>query len=193
MVSDRSMNILDTIKKRRSIRNFKNQEIPQQSIDALIEAIRWAPSAGNLQSRKFYFVFNSDIKNQLDKATTKPGVKARVKKIIKTILNRNFVANAPLVVIACLDRKISTQYGDRGVNLYSIQDVSASVMNMMLTVHELGLGSVWIGSFNEDEIIEALSLPDNLRPIAIIPVGYPAEIPPPPSRISKDDAVEFMK
>lgn len=187
------MNILDTITKRRSIRNFKNQEIPQESIDALIEAIRWAPSAGNLQSRKFYFVFNSDIKKQLDKATEKPGFKARVKKIIKTILNRNFVANAPLVVIACLDRKISAQYGDRGVHLYSIQDVSASVMNMILTAHELGLGSVWIGSFNEDEIVEALRLPDNLRPIAIIPIGYPAEIPLPPSRISKDDAVEFMK
>lgn len=187
------MGVLDTIKNRRSIRKFKNQDIPQESIDSLIEAIRWAPSAGNLQSRKFYFVFNIEIKKQLGKATEKPGLKARVKKIIKTILNRNFVPNAPLVVIACLDRRISSQYGERGLDLYGIQDVSASVMNMMLVAHELGLGSVWIGSFNEKEIVNALRLPDNLRPIAIIPIGYPAAIPEPPKRVSKEVSVEFVK
>jgi nitroreductase len=171
------MSILDTIKNRRSIRDFKDQEIPDEAIGALIEAIRWAPSAGNLQSRKFYFIFNKDMK----------------KKLAEAALNQNFIAQAPLVVVACLDRKIAARYGERGVNLYSIQDVAASVMNMMLTANELGLGSVWVGAFNEFDVFEQLNLPHDLRPIAIVPIGFPAKIPKPTPRISKDEAVEFVR
>jgi nitroreductase len=171
------MSILDTIKNRRSIRDFKDQEIPDEAISALIEAIRWAPSAGNIQSRKFYFVFDQNTK----------------KKLAKAALNQNFISEAPLAVVACLDRRIAVRYGDRGVNLYSIQDVAASVMNMMLTAHELGLGSVWVGAFNEFEVIEHLKLPDNFRPIAIIPIGYPAKIPKPTPRVSTNEIVEFVR
>jgi nitroreductase len=171
------MRILDTIKNRRSIRDFKDQEIPGEAIGALIEAIRWAPSAGNMQSRKFYFVFDQNTK----------------KKLAKAALNQNFISEAPLAVVACLDRRIAVRYGDRGVNLYSIQDVAASVMNMMLTAHELGLGSVWVGAFNEFEVFEHLNLPDNLRPIAIIPIGYPAKIPKPTPRVSTNEIVEFVR
>jgi nitroreductase len=171
------MSILDTIKNRRSIRDFKDQEIPDEAISALIEAIRWAPSAGNIQSRKFYFVFDQNTK----------------KKLAKAALNQNFISEAPLAVVACLDRRIAVRYGDRGVNLYSIQDVAASVMNMMLTAHELGLGSVWVGAFNEFEVFEHLNLPDNLRPIAIIPIGYPAKIPKPTPRVSTNEIVEFVR
>jgi nitroreductase len=171
------MSILDTIKNRRSIRDFKDQEIPDEAIGTLIEAIRWAPSAGNLQSRKFYFIFNKDMK----------------KKLAEAALNQNFIAQAPLVVVACLDRKIAARYGERGVNLYSIQDVAASVMNMMLTANELGLGSVWVGAFNEFDVFEQLNLPHDLRPIAIVPIGFPAKIPKPTPRISKDEAVEFVR
>jgi nitroreductase len=171
------MTVFDSIKNRRSIRNFKDQDIPEKVIDALIEAIRWAPSAGNLQSRKFYFIFNKDIKNKLAKAA----------------LNQYFIAQAPLAVVACLDRSIAARYGDRGVNLYSIQDVAASVMNLMLTAHELGLGSVWVGAFNEFEVFEILDMPHNLRPVAIIPVGYPSKIPKPTQRAPHNEIVEFVK
>lgn len=171
------MTVLETIKSRRSIRDFKHQDIPEEAIDALVEAIRWAPSAGNLQSRKFYFVFNRDIKKQLARAA----------------LNQSFIGEAPLVVVACLDRRIAAKYGDRGVNLYSIQDVAASVMNMMLAAQELRLGSVWVGAFNEFEVFEILNLPDNLRPIAIIPIGYPGKVPRPAPRISREEAVEWVR
>jgi nitroreductase len=171
------MTILDAIKNRRSIRDFKDQDIPEKAIDTFIEAIRWAPSAGNMQSRKFYFIFNQDVKNKLARAA----------------LNQHFIAQAPLAVVACLDRKIAARYGDRGVNLYSIQDVAASVMNMMLTAHELGLGSVWVGAFNELEVFEILDMPHNLRPIAIIPVGYPSKIPKPTPRAPQNEIVEFVK
>jgi nitroreductase len=171
------MGILDIIKNRRSVREFNEQEIPESAIDALIESIRWAPSAGNLQSRKFYFVFNKDIK----------------KMIVKAALNQHFIAEAPLAIIACTDNGIASRYGERGVTLYCIQDVAASVMGMMLTAHELGLGSVWVGAFNEPDVAEILDLPDNLRPIAIIPIGYPAKIPKAPSRVSKNESVVFVR
>lgn len=168
------MNVLETIKSRRSIREFTRQDIPGHLIDALIEAIRWAPSAGNLQSRKFYFVSNQDLK----------------KKIARAALHQNFIAEAPLVAVACLDRRIAGRYGDRGVNLYGIQDAAASVMNMMLVAHEFGLGSVWVGAFNEFEVFEILDLPDYLRPVAVIPIGYPAEVPRAASRKSGKEIVE---
>lgn len=171
------MGILDIIKGRRSVRDFKDKEIPNEAIEALIEAIRWAPSAGNLQSRKFYFILNKEIK----------------KRLVAAALNQSFIAEAPLTVVACVDHSIAFRYGERGVKLYCIEDVAASIENMLLTAYELGLGSVWVGAFIEDKVKDILKLPNNLRPIAIIPIGYPARIPKPPSRISKDEAVEFMR
>lgn len=169
------MSILKLIKERRSIRDFDKRDIPEDVIDKLIEALIWAPSAGNLQSRKFYFVRDSKLKRELASAA----------------LNQRFIAEAPLVIVGCTDGRIYSRYGDRGVNLYSIQDVACSIMNMMLLAWENGLGSVWVGAFREGEVADVLELPDNLRPVAIVPVGYPSRIPSPPPRVSKKDAIEF--
>ena len=172
------MSILETIMHRRSIRDFKERDIPQEAVDMLVEAIRWAPSAGNMQSRKFYFIFDQATRRELALAA----------------LNQNFIAQAPLAVVACLDRNIAVRYGDRGVNLYGIQDVSASIMNLMLAAHELGLGTCWVGAFNEFDVVEILDLPDHLRPIAIVPVGYPGRVPEGrQKRISKEEAVQMIR
>jgi len=172
------MSILATIMQRRSIRDFKDQVISQDAIDMLVEAIRWAPSAGNLQSRKFYFIFDQEIR----------------KKLAEAALNQKFIAQAPLAVVACLDRHIAVRYGDRGVNLYSIQDVAASVMNLLLVAHDLRLGTCWVGAFNEYDVMEILDLPDHLRPVAIVPVGYPGRVPAGrQKRISKEETVQMVR
>lgn len=171
------MELLEIIKSRRSIRKFQKKEIPEQIIDKLIESLIWAPSAGNLQSRKFYFVFAEKIKKDLAKAA----------------LGQDFIVQAPLVIVACTDDKISWRYGDRGKNLYSICDVSASIQNLMLVAESENLGSCWIGAFDETKVAKILNLPVNLRPIVILPVGYPAEKPEVPSRISKKDALKIIK
>jgi len=85
------MEILKAVKERRSIRDFQKKEIPEGLVDKLIEALLWAPSAGNLQSRKFYFIKNEKIK----------------KKIAAAALTQNFIAEAPLVVVGCADSRIS--------------------------------------------------------------------------------------
>lgn len=187
------MSILEIIRQRRSVRKFTDQGIPEEAVDVLIEALRWAPSAGNLQSRKFFFVRNKNTKKKLAEAVGNPDLAAKMKKLAKRILNRDFVSQASLVVVACLDRNIARQYGERGVHLYSIQDVAASVMNMLLVAHELGLGSTWVGGFDESRVVDIMQLPPNLRPVALIPIGYPADTPIPPARKSKGELVEFVQ
>ncbi len=169
------MEILKAVKERRSIRNFQKREIPEEIIYKLIDALIWAPSAGNLQSRKFYFVRDVKLKREIAAAA----------------LNQGFIAEAPLVVVGCTDNRISHRYGDRGINLYSIQDVAVSIMALMLVAHENGLGTVWVGAFREGDVFEILDMPHNLRPVAIVPVGYPSRIPSPPPRVSRQEAVEF--
>ena len=169
------MDILKAVKERRSVRDFQKKEIPQDIIDKLIEALIWAPSAGNLQARKFYFIKETGLK----------------KKIAVAALNQHFLAEAPLVIIGCADSRISYRYRERGIYLYSIQDVACSLMGMMLVAYENGLGSVWVGAFQEDAISGLLKLPEILRPVALVAIGYPSKIPGPPPRVSKEEAVEF--
>lgn len=170
------MNLLDTIKNRRSIRRFQEKEIPEKIVDKLIEALIWAPSAGNLQSRKFYFVFSQEIKE----------------KIAKAALDQRFIAQAPLVVVGCTDDEIEWKYGERGKKLYTICDAAMAIQNMMLISHDLGLGSCPVGAFDEKEVSKILNLPKNLHPILIVPVGYPAEKPMAPPRVSKQEATEII-
>lgn len=170
------MEVAKAIRERRSVRRFEKKDIPGDAVDGLIEALIWAPSAGNLQSRKFYFVTDSSVKKQLASAA----------------FNQSFIADAPLVVVGCADRSIFGRYGERGTDLYCLQDVAASLMCMMLAAHETGLASVWVGAFSESDAAASLGLPSSLRPVAIVPVGYPGKIPPAPRRVSKEEAVEFV-
>ncbi len=168
--------VLQIIKARRSIRSFQEREIPQEILKKIKDALLWAPSAGNLQARKFYFIKDKNIK----------------RKLAESALGQYFIAKAPLVLVGCADSRIEVKYGQRGVNLYAIQDVACSIMNMMLVLCENGLGSVWVGAFLEKEVKDILYLPDNLRPVAIVPMGYPAEEPEAPPRVSEKEAFVFL-
>jgi nitroreductase len=169
------LNILKAVEERRSIRRFLKREIPEDVMVKLIDALIWAPSAGNLQSRKFLFIKDDLIK----------------RKLVASALNQSFIAEAPVAIVCCADLRIVLHYGQRGVELYAPQDVAASIMGMMLVAHEHDLGSCWVGAFRENEVSKVLGLPDTLRPVAIVPVGYPARVPGPTSRVSRDEAVEF--
>ncbi len=170
------MELIDVIKNRRSVRRFQSKPISQEIIDKLIEALIWAPSAGNLQKRKFHFVFNQEIKEKLAKAA----------------LDQRFIAQAPLVIIGCADDEIEWKYGERGKKLYTICDTAMAIQNMMLQAHDLGLGSCPVGAFDENGVSEILNIPKNLHPILIVPIGYSAEKPMAPSRVSKAEAAEFL-
>ena len=170
------MSILETIKKRRSIREFQSKPIPEEIIKKLIEALIWAPSAGNLQCRKFYFVFNENLKIGLVKAAN----------------DQNFIAQAPMVIIGCTDDRIEKRYYERGKKLYSVCDVACSIQNLMLLAADQGLGTVFVSSFDEEKVSKLLGTPKYLHPIVIVPVGYPAEEPEAPSRVPPEQAIEFI-
>jgi len=160
------------------MRKFQPKSISEKVINELVEALIWAPSAGNLQSRKFYFVFNQKTKEELSKTSRDQW---------------SFIAKAPLVIVGCVDYKTAEYYGEKGKNIFSICDVASSIQNLMLLAYSEGLGSVWVGAFDGEKVIEILNLPKNLLPIAIIPIGYPAEKPEAPPRLSKNKLIKFIK
>ncbi len=171
------MSILEIIKKRRSIRKFKKDKISKEIVEKLKEALIWAPSAGNLQARKFYFVFDEDEKVRLARAA----------------FDQNFIIEAPLVIVGCADMDKISWYGKRGENLYAICDVAVAIENLMLVACAEGLGTCWVGAFKEGEVADILNLPQNERPIVICPVGLPAENPFPPEREDKENLIKEIK
>jgi nitroreductase len=156
------MELSEAIKGRRSIRAFKKQDVPEEIVAKLIDAASWAPSAGNIQPWEFVIVRKSAVKEKLAQAA----------------LNESFIEEAPVVIVVCADEgRSSMGYGVRGRTLYCIQDTAAATQNILLTAYSLGLGACWIGAFHEDEAKKALNAPEGIRPVAIIPVGYPNEVP----------------
>lgn len=161
------MEILKVIKGRRSIRVFQSREIPSETVDELIDAARWAPSAGNIQPWEFIIVRKPETKKMLAEAA----------------LEQTFIEEAPVVIVVCANENRSSQgYGVRGKTLYCLQDTAAAIQNIHLAAYALGLGTCWVGAFREEEARKILKIPSGIRPVAIIPVGYPAEKPAPRSR-----------
>lgn len=156
------MDVFEAIENRRSIRAFFEKPVREEQVKRLIEAAINAPSAGNIQPWEFIIVRDPEMKQKLSLAA----------------LNQDFIAEAPVVVVVCADgARSGRRYAERGVSLYCIQDTAAAIQNMLLAAHAMGLGTCWVGAFKEDMASKALKTPSSVRPIAIIPVGYPREKP----------------
>lgn len=171
------MKELELIFKRVSIRKFLQKEIDEKNIRLILEAGNAAPSAGNLQARDFVVVRDPKIKNELAKAS----------------LRQMFIAQAPVVIVVCANYPRSMRvYGERG-KLYAEQDATAAVENILLAVTALNLGAVWVGAFDEQRVSEILALPPNVRPMAIVPIGYPAEQPGRRSRYPIEEITHYER
>ncbi|MEM3407738.1 MAG: nitroreductase family protein [Nitrososphaerota archaeon] len=172
------MDVFEAIKSRRSIRAFQEKEIPEEFIEKILDSARWAPSAGNTQPWEFIIVKDKELKMKLAEAA----------------YGQYFIVEAPLVIVVCTNiRKSSSRYGSRGETLYSIQDAAAATQNILLSIHALGLGACWIGAFSEEKVSLILNIPKYVRPVAILPIGYPAEKPSPPSKRRIDEITFFEK
>lgn len=169
------MEVLEAILKRRSIRSFKPKPVERDKEELLLKAATLAPSAGNLQSRFFYFVRDKPLIEALRKAA----------------LGQDCL-DAPLLIVACADLRAAADYGQRGRELYSTQDVSTSVENILLAATSLGLGTCWVGAFDEDAVRSVLKIPRHLRPEALIPVGYPDEHPVPKKLKPLEELARFV-
>lgn len=168
------MNVLEAIKRRRSVRRFLREDIPDEVVTALMDVMRWAPSAGNRQPWEFVVVRDEGIK----------------KRVAEAAYGQMFIAEAPVVIVVCADpRRSAARYGDRGINLYCIQDTAAATQNLHLAAVEMNLGTCWVGAFDEDLVAQTIGAPRGIRPVAIVPVGRPAETPAPRPRRSLEEIV----
>lgn len=168
------MDLSEAIMNRRSIRKYKDTQIDDELIDKIVEAGIWAPSAGNTQSWEVIIVKDHQTRVQLAVAC----------------YLREFIAECPIVFVICANKRRSGAiYGERGRELYSIQDAACAAQNMLLKIHELGLGACWNGAFIEESVSDLLGIPEGVRPVALITVGYPDEEPEAPPR---DDVEEFI-
>lgn len=157
------MRIPEMIRDRTSVRAFTHRDISDDDVRLLVEAACLAPSAGNRQPWEFVVV--RDGRNK--------------RRLVDAAHGQSFIAEAPVIIVVCADPgRSASRYGRRGAELYCLQDTAAAVQNLLLTAAANDLGSCWIGAFDEDMASEAVGAPRGVRPIAIVPVGYPAERPP---------------
>ncbi|MBU3904886.1 MAG: nitroreductase family protein [Nanoarchaeota archaeon] len=170
--------VLDVIKDRRTVREFQKTAIPDNVLIKILDAGRYAPSAGNQQPWEFIVIKNSETKKMLCTAC----------------FNQEFIADPPVVVVVGMNVHVSSsKYHERGEKLYGIQAVSAAIQNMLLAAEALGIGSCWVGSFSEQAVATITQCPNYVRPAAIVLFGYPAEDPPAPHRQPLIDIMHYEK
>ena len=168
------MDFETVVKRRRMCREFLDHDVPQHKIDRILELACRYPSAGHTEPQEFIVVRDQRVKHELARAS----------------LDQMFVAQAPVVIVVVSDvRRSARRYGERGVRFFSIIDGAFVAMLILLAVVEEGLGACFVGSFYDEEVQELLSLPQEVRPIGIIPVGYCAEGPRKFRRRSREQIV----
>jgi nitroreductase len=152
------MDLFETVEKRRSIRKFRPNPIPDKDLKKILEAGRLAPSGGNRQPWSFIVVRKPETK----------------KKLAAVANLQRFIADADTVLIALGDPAVSK-------SLYK-QDPMIAIEHMVLASTALGYGTCWIGAFNENDVKEIAKVPENMTVIALLPIGIPDENPPPKPR-----------
>ena len=155
------MELGEAIRNRRSIRSYQNRPVEDEKIEKILEAAHWAPSAGNLQSVEYIIVKDRETKERLSHAS----------------YGQAQPSEAPVNIVVCCNFSKISHYGGRGKDLYSLQESGACIQNLMITAHSLGLGTCWVGAFSEEKAREVLGVPENVRPVGIITLGYPNENP----------------
>lgn len=171
------MDLGDCIEGRTSVRNFKPDPVDDSIVSEALRMANLAPSAGNLQARDFVVVRDISSKRALAAAA----------------YNQDFISTAPVVIVCCANLQRIKHYQERGATLYCLQDAAAAIENMILFLHSKGIGSVWVGAFDEKRAGAALELPTHARPVAIVPIGYPAGKRVPRKRLPLETVVHFEK
>ncbi len=166
------MDVMEAIKKRRSVRSYQKREVEEEKLNAVLEAGRLAPSAHNGQEWMFVVVKDESLRKKLSEAAK----------------GQKFVAEAPVVIAACAVE--TEKVMSCGQTAYPI-DLAIAVDHMTLKAVEEGLGTCWVGAFFEDRVKPVLGIPDDVRVVVLLPLGYPAEARSDYSRKPIDEIVCF--
>lgn len=161
------MEVFEAIKNRRSIRKYKNEQIPKEKIDILIEAGRLAPTAANKQKFKLVIVDNDEIKKRLGVACN----------------NQTFVGTVSHIIAGTVDPGWK----------WNQVDIAIVLEHIVLEAFEQGFGTCWIGAFNEDEVKKILNIPESIKVVALLAIGFADETPGPRPRKTVEEIVSYNK
>lgn len=164
------MDLFEAIKTRRSIRRFLDRPVEEEKLNTILESIRMAPSWANFQCWRFIVVREKAVREKLSELTyvesffSPLGYKANPAK--------KGIAEAPVVVVACADPSKSGVIWDQH---YYMTDIGIAAQTLMLSARGLGLGTVFVGVFEEQKLKSLLSIPSAIRVVGLFPLGYPTE------------------
>lgn len=180
------MNLADCIKTRRSIRSYKEEQIPQEVVREVVDLARFAPSWKNTQIARYYVVQDAALKQHIAENC-----------MMGFTFNTNTLTKAPaLVVLAYVEKRcgyerdgsFSTSKEDR----WEMFDAGIAAQTFCLAAHEKGLGTCIMGIFDEAKVAEAIKLPEGQKVGAVISIGYPADEPAAPARKEAEQLVQFL-
>jgi nitroreductase len=161
------MDIFQVIRDRRSIRKYKDMPVEQEKIERILDAARLAPSWKNMQCWRFLVLTDAEKRAKVLEAfpDDNPGKKA--------------IAMAPVVIVVCADPRESDV--ENGIEYY-VADTAIAFEHLCLAAHALGLGTCWMGWYNEARVKASLGVPEAVRIVGITPLGYPDQEPKPRPR-----------
>ncbi len=157
------MDVMEAVRIRKSVRKYRSEPVEEEKLMRVLEAARLAPSARNMQEWRFVVVRDA-------------GTRARLREAAK---NQRFVEEAPVVIAACAEQ--TDHVMACGQLSYPI-DVAISLDHLSLAAVEEGLGTCWIGAFDEGAVKEILGIPPHVRVVELMTLGYPAD----PAPVEKD-------
>lgn len=164
------MEVFEAIATRRSIRRFLDREVEEEKIRRVFDAVRMSPSWANLQCWRFVVVRDSSVKEKISEFSyVESFFSPRGYKVNPA---KKGLAEAPVVIVACADPSQSGTLWDQH---YYMTDVGIAAQTFMLAAHDLGLGTVFVGVFDEEELRELLAIPAGIRIVGLFPLGYPLE------------------
>jgi coenzyme F420-0:L-glutamate ligase / coenzyme F420-1:gamma-L-glutamate ligase len=196
----------DLLKQRRSIRHFEDKSVPIETIWKLLETASFAPSAHNAQPWRFIILTQDEAKCSLADAMgevwldelKRDGVPQRMREDFVRVSAERF-STAPVLVLACLTLEEMDKYPDERRQGFerdlAVQSLAAAVQTLLLAAHKEGLGSCWYCApiFCKEAAKEALAIPEEVEPQALITIGYSAESPKPPERLPVEDFAYLEK
>jgi nitroreductase len=159
------MEFYEVVNRRLSVRAYKSDPVPDEVLNRILEAGRRAPSAKNYQPWKFIVVKDAAVRQAL----------------VPACRNQGFIAQAPVVICGCAIEELAWK-GMGGYWSAAVVDVTIALEHIILAATAEGLGTCWIGAFKEEEVRKVLGIPDGVKPVALTPLGYPAQEPKPRER-----------
>lgn len=168
------MTVREAVENRYSVRSYQDKPVEEDKLARVLEAARLAPSAGNRQEWRFVVVRDADTRHKLMEAAN----------------GQAFLATAPVLIAACAEGEQHVM--TCGQLSYPI-DVAIALEHLALAATEEGLGTCWIGAFKEDQVKKILGIPDAVRVVELMPLGYPSSNPPAKRRLGLDEIVKWEK